>query len=123
LVGKHRVSLSGVNRDFAPRWQYIAVSDHQILGAQGSVFTVIFDGQRGKWAGSGYFTDRFNADELIEAGLSSITESLPIANWPGVHTGPAIAVGRASSQSLCEIIAGIRVCPREETFDVSEREL
>ena len=122
LEGDHQVSLSGANRDFAPRWHHIAVSDHQKLGLEGTSLTVIFDGQLGRWAGSGYFTDRFDADELIEAVPSSITENLGIADWPGVNLGSAIAVGRASSQSQCETITGIRVCPREESFNVSERE-
>ncbi|MFC1935871.1 hypothetical protein ACFLX9_03855 [Chloroflexota bacterium] len=87
------------------------------------MLTVIFDGQLGKWAGSGYFTSRFNADELIEAKPSNITQDAAIADWPGVRTGPAISIGRASSQSQCEIIEGLRICPREETFDVSEREM
>ena len=123
LAGKHQVALSGANRDFAPRWRYLAVSDNRILGSRGSGFSVIFDGKLGKWAGSGYFTDRFSADELIEARPSNITEELAIAVWPGVQTGPAIAISRASSQSICETIAGVRVCPREESFNISEREL
>ena len=123
LTGKHKVALPDVTRDFAPRWGYLAVSDSRIHGSLGSGLTVIFDGQLGKWAGSGYFTDRFSADELIEANPGSITQDVAIADWPGVLTGPAIAIGRASSQSQCEIIAGIRVCPREEAFNVSEREM
>ena len=118
LIGKHKVALPDVTRDFAPRWGYLAVSDNRIHGSSGSGLAVIFDGQLGKWAGSGYFTDRFNADELIEANSSSITQDTAIADWTGVRTGPAISIGRASSQSQCEIIAGIRVCPREETFNL-----
>ena len=123
LTGKHKVALPDVTRDFAPRWEYLAVSDNGIHGSLGSGLTVIFDGQLGKWAGSGYFTDRFSADELIEANRSSITQDAAIADWPGVRTGGAISIGRASSQSQCEIIAGIRVCPQEETLNVSEREM
>jgi len=117
------VSLSGETRDFAPRWRYLAVSDNRILGSSGSSLTVLFDGQLGKWAGSGYFTDRFNANELIEARTSSVSQNDAIADWPGVKTGPAVAIGRASSQSQCEMIEGLRICPREETFNSSEREL
>ena len=123
LSGKHRVALPGVTRDFAPRWRYLAVSDNRILGSSGSALTVLFDGLLGKWAGSGYFTDRFNANELIEARTSSISQNEAIADWPGVKTGTAIAIGRASSQSQCEVIEGLRICPREETFSSSEREL
>ena len=123
LTGKHKVALPDVTRDFAPRWEYLAVSDSRIHGSRGAELKVIFDGQLGKWAGSGYFTDRFSAAELIEANPSSITQDAAIADWPGVGTGPAISIGRASSQSQCEIIAGIRICPREEAFNVSEREM
>lgn len=123
VVGKHQVALADANRDFAPRWRYLAVSGNRILGSQGPAYTVIFDGQTGKWAGSGFFTERFNADELIEATPSTITQDDAFAGWPGVRTGPAINIGRASSQGLCETIAGERICPREETFDVKEREV
>ncbi|MDA1215373.1 MAG: hypothetical protein O2812_00675 [Chloroflexi bacterium] len=111
VVGKHEVALADANRDFAPRWRYLAVTGNRILGSQGSSYTVIFDGQTGKWAGSGFFTDRFNANELIEATPSTITQNDAFGAWPGVRTGPAINIGRASSQGLCETIAGERICP------------
>ncbi len=117
------MALSGETRDFAPRWRYLGVSANRILGSNGSALQVLFDGQLGKWAGSGYFTDRFNSDELIEASASSISPDSAIADWPGVEPGAAISIGGASSQSQCERIEGLRICPREETFSSSEREL
>ena len=122
VTGKHAVSLSKVNRDFAPKWRYLGVAGDRIVGSDGAALTTIFDGITGKWAGSGYFTDRFDSDELVVAKTSSLTDSSEIADWPGVRKGPWVFVSRAASQSQCEMIAGLRICPREEAFDFSETE-
>ncbi len=123
ITGKHRVDIEGEQRDFAPRWSYLAVDDNSIHGSYGSALRVLFDGQLGKWAGSGYFTNRFNDDELIQARPGTISQDTSLAAWPGVQTGPVVVIGRASSQSLCETIAGVRVCPNEDAFNITEREM
>ena len=83
---------------------------------------MLFDAEQGVWAGSGFFSARFARDELTQARSGAIPDEEPIASWPGVRTGPAIVVGRADSEAQCEIIAGVRVCPREESFSVNELE-
>lgn len=122
LSGKHQVALPNVSRDFAPRWRYLAVSDHQVLGSNGATLTTLFDGKSGKWAGSGYFTDRFDSSELVRGRSAEIKADSAIASWPGVRTGPMVLVSRASSQSKCEVIVGIRVCPRKQSFTATEQE-
>jgi len=122
VTGKSAVSLPKENRDFAPRWRYLGADGNRIVGSNGSTLTTIFDGATGKWAGSGYFTERFESDELLVAAKGSLSSSYEIADWPGVKQGPWVYVGRAASQSQCEMIEGLRICPREETFDFSESE-
>ncbi len=122
-VTAYQVTLTGNPGTFAPPWRYIAVQDNRILGSRnGSSLAVLFDGQSGVWAGSGFFETRFDSDELSEAKAGSLTERDPIAGWPGVQFGPAVVVGRAGSQSQCEVIEGRRICPREEAYSFSERE-
>ena len=119
----YEVILTGDRGTNAPPWRYIAVDNMKILGSEdGSSLVVLFDGQIGAWAGSGFFDTRFDPDELSMASHGSITESDAIAGWPGVHAGPAIVVGRADSQSECEIIEGRRICPRQEAHSFTERE-
>lgn len=109
-------------RDFAPRWRYMGVDGNRIVVSSGATLTTLFDGDTGVWAGSGYFTDRFEADELVEADDNEIVASGGFSDFPGFRAGSAARVGRASGQSLCELIAGERICPREEAFNASENE-
>ena len=116
------MNLSKANRDFAPKWRYLGVAGDRTVGSDGAALTTIFDGATGKWAGSGYFTDRFDSDELVVAKAGSLTDSSEIADWSGVRKGPWVFVGRAASQSQRGMIEGLRICPREEAFDFSETE-
>lgn len=119
----YEVILTGDRGTNAPPWRFIAVEDMKILGSMdGSSLVVLFDGQIGAWAGSGFFDTRFDSDELSVASHGSLTGSDATAGWAGVHAGPAIVVGRAQSQSECEIIEGRRICPRQESYSFTERE-
>ncbi|MCH8817698.1 MAG: hypothetical protein IIC92_08230 [Chloroflexi bacterium] len=122
VTGKRAVGISGETRDFGPRWRYLGVTGDRIVVSNGGTLTTLFDGGTGKWAGSGFFTDRFDGDELIVARSGSLTDGLEISDWPGVRQGPWEFVGRAASQSVCETIAGHRICPREESFSFTENE-
>ena len=119
----YELILAGDSGSSVPPWRYIAVEDNKILGSLGgSSLVTLFDGQEGVWAGSGFFDTRFDANELSKARKGTITEREEIASWPGVRVGPAIVVGRANSQSECEIIEGRRICPRQESHSFAERE-
>lgn len=122
VSGKSAVDVSGENREFAPRWDYLGVDGDRIVVSNGFSLTTLFDGGTGKWAGSGYFTNRFNSDELISAGSGFMSTSSEIADWPGVAQGPWQSVGRSASQSECEIIAGERICPNTDSFSYTENE-
>ena len=122
VTGKSAVDLPSVFRDFAPRWRYLGVDADGIVGSDGFSLTRLFNARTGKWAGSGYFTDRLDPEELIAATSGELTDAFAIATWPGVRTGPVVLAGRASSQSPCEIIEGLRICPREDTFSFTETE-
>ncbi|MDP6823104.1 MAG: hypothetical protein QF554_07400 [Dehalococcoidia bacterium] len=122
VTGKSAVDISGENREFAPRWDYLGVDGDRLVVSNGSRLTTLFDAGTGKWAGSGYFTTRFNEKELVSAGTSSLSSGLEIAGWPGVAPGAWQYVGRSDSQSQCEIIAGERICPNEDTFSYTENE-
>ena len=82
----------------------------------------LFDARSGFWAGSGFFSDRFASNELVQASATQVREDFTTASWPGFRTGPAAAVSRAAQQSRCEQIAGLRICPREEAFSARESE-
>ncbi|MCZ6789043.1 MAG: hypothetical protein O7D33_03720 [Chloroflexi bacterium] len=116
VSGKSQVD--GESRDFAPRWRYIGIEGDRIVVSDGSSLRTLFDARLGRWAGSGFFTNRFASDKLVEAVAGQIPES---SNWPGTRAGPVAMVRRASSQSQCETIAGIRICG-EESFNISEVE-
>ncbi len=122
ITGKSAVDITGENREFAPRWDYLGVDGDRLVVSDGNRLTTLFDAGTGKWAGSGYFTTRFNEKELVSAGTSSLSSGLDIADWPGVASGAWQYVGRSASQSQCEIIAGERICPNEDTFSYTEHE-
>ena len=122
VTGSPVVGLPDESRDFAPRWLYLGAADDRIFVSNGTDLTVLFDGVSGKWAGSGYFTDRFDEDELVVARKGRLDQSFEIAGWSGVNPGPWEFVGRAASQSQCETIEGLRICPREESFSFTESE-
>ena len=122
VTGKSAVDLPNVKRDFAPRWRYLGVDADGIVGSDGFTLTRLFNARTGTWAGSGYFTDRLEPNELIVATSDELTDAFEIATWPGVRTGPVVLAGRASSESQCEIIEGLRICPREDTFSFTETE-
>ena len=122
ITGKPAVTVSGENRDFAPRWDYLGVDGDRIVVSSGSSLVTLFDAGSGKWAGSGYFTTRMKNDELVSARSGSMSGSIEIADWAGVALGTWQFVGRSDSQSACEIIAGHRICPNEDTFSFTENE-
>ena len=121
VSGKTSVSISDARRDFAPGWDYLGVDGNRLVVSNGSSLTTLFDAVTGRWAGSGFFTDRFN-NKLVEASSRRITEDMNFGAWDGVETGPVQSVGWASSQSTCEIIIILRVCPNDEEFNFIERE-
>ena len=122
VTGKSAIELADVSRDFAPRWRYLGAADDRIVVSNGSTLTILFDAVSGKWAGSGYFTNRFDEDELVVARTGRLDQSFEIANWSGVKSGPWEFVSRAASQSQCETIEGLRICPREDEFSFTESE-
>ena len=87
---------------FTPRWGYIAIKDHQILGStDGITLEVIFDAKTGLWAGGGFF-HAFPADVLIIAESGSINNDF--------ISDTCLSVGRSSRQDQCETIAGKIIC-------------
>ena len=75
-----------------------------------------------KWAGSSFFSGRFQNELLVEAIPGELTSSNVFASWPGVETGPWHFVRTADSQGKCETIEGRQICPQEESFDYNETE-
>jgi hypothetical protein len=122
VSGKPAVTADGEKRSFAPPWSYMGVDGDRIVVSNGNTLVTLFDGGLGKWAGSGFFNARFDDDELVTAQSGSMSGSSEIADWPGVQSGSWQFVGRADSQSACEVIAKYRICPNEDTFSFSENE-
>lgn len=89
------------------RWTHLAFEDHRILGSEdGAPFEVLFDGQRGAWAGTGFFRD-MKPDVLVTAATGRIENDF-------IET-EAVRIGESGSSSQCEIIAGIRICGSDES--------
>jgi hypothetical protein len=112
-------------RSFVPEWDYLGVDGNRIVATNataGSPLVTLFDGQIGKWAGSGFFQGRFPDDTLVEASAGQISSNHELAEWGGVEPGSMHRVGAASSQGKCETIEGLKICPREEAFAYSESE-
>ena len=124
-TGRSDYNDDGVTRSFKLKWTFIGVKDDRIVATNASgdsPLVTLFDARTGKWAGSGFFTDRFPDDELVEATAGQLTGSHEFASWPGVETGPWHFVRAAASQGKCETIEGRRICPREESFNYTETE-
>jgi hypothetical protein len=118
------LSQAGEDRDFAPRSEYLSFSNGRLQGSSDGVRLVaLFDSIAGIWAGSGSFADRFQGNELVSARAWTITPESATAQWPNAVQGPALVVGRADSQSQCRVIEGRRICPSEQSYNITEQEL
>ena len=70
VSGKYRRNSIDTGSGYGPRWSYLAVDDNLILVSDDGVsFTVLFDGQEGRWPGSGFFTTIFKAEHLYEGKI------------------------------------------------------
>ena len=104
----------GDTQDFTPRWTHIGVDSHKIYGStDGAGVEVIFDAETGAWTGGGFFSE-WPTDTLIVASAGSINNDY-------ITDTDAIMVGRSSSQSQCETIAGIVICG-DQSFTSIDRE-
>ncbi|NQW20044.1 MAG: hypothetical protein HQ477_04875 [Chloroflexi bacterium] len=125
-TGSDSYTDDATTRTFSPRWQYMGIDGDRIVVVKeksaNSPFVTLFDARTGKWAGSGFFTERLSDDELVEARAGQLSTSHQFASWEGVEVGPWHSVGTASSQGKCETIEGRKICPREESFDYTESE-
>jgi hypothetical protein len=111
-------------QSLAPAWQFIGTDGAQLLGSvDGVSVTTLFDASSGGWTGGGFFGRFDTASEAHSAAASAITTADAFAAWDGVRPGPAIAVARSDSESMCELIEGRQICPRDESFSTSERQL
>ena len=117
VTGDHQADDGAVN--FAPNWKYLG-TDGPLLVASSDGFSVttIFDATDGEWVGGGFFS-RFQGSETHVANLTSVGTQ-EFASWVGVESGPAFSVVRSDSESMCEVIEGRRICPRDDSFSISE---
>jgi N-acetylneuraminic acid mutarotase len=100
--------------DYTPRWQYMAIYNHQLLGSEtGQTLEVVFDAKNGTWIGGGFWAT-YGDDTEVSANQSSIDNAF--------ITAQAISVRRSSGQSFCETIAGITVCPNDQSWTFNESE-
>ncbi len=113
-------------RKFSPRWNYIGIENGQIFVSEergtGAILRTLFDARADRWAGSGFFTERFDEDDLLAARSGHLTSSHQFASWQGVEIGPWQSVGAAASGGECSTFDGRILCPSEEKFDYSETE-
>ena len=115
----------GKRRSFVLNWAYIGVLDNRIVATDGygdTPLVTLFDGRTGKWAGSGFFTDRFSSSDLFVARSVAFGATNELASWAGLQSGPLHSVTAAASQGKCETIEGRQICPREESFSYNESE-
>ena len=91
-------------KTYAPRWQYLAIKDNQILGSlDGVTFTAIFDAQSGFWPGGGFFND-LGSTVLNQATEGTITTPF---NTSAYISGTAFKTGLSGSQSTCQYYPGV----------------
>ena len=121
------VSLSGVHladgggTDLGPSWAYLGVDGPLLLGSDGGASVVLFGAQTGEWTGSGFFS-RFGGSETHVATGVNVAGDHALNSWSGFRTGPALSVVRSDSKTLCEIIAGQRICPNDQAFTLVENQ-
>ncbi len=88
--------------NFSPRWKYLAIDGNRLLGSEDGIsLKVIFDAQKGAWAGGGFFTS-LPDNTLSVGGPGSINNDY-------INT-TAIEARRSASEDQCEIILGIPIC-------------
>jgi hypothetical protein len=125
-VNFYLTSIKGINGakdeddkdySFAPRWKYIAIDKNKMLGSTDGVqASVIFDAEKGYWAGGG-FLKAFASDKLIKAtGPTSLVANDYIAS------SVALKVGESFNQSECEDYPGIGTICGDESHDYTESE-
>lgn len=96
VYGKSRALAA---EDFAPRWRYLALADHRLLGSEdGVTLEPTLDAASGQWPGGGFFT-AFPDDRLITAEPGTLSNDY-------IHTA-AIRAGRSHEESRCEYFPGI----------------
>ena len=96
VTGKSKAAGS---TELGPRWRYLASVNNQILGStDGATLVILFDGQTGRWPGSGLFS-AYSSNKLFVAQASQISNNY--------INEPAIAVSQSSSSSQCEYFPGV----------------
>ena len=99
----------------APGWRYLAFMEHRILGsADGVAVVVLFDGNRGSWAGSG-FLGAMDPNTLVIAHAGAITDNPH-------RSGDGVRVVRSLNRSQCELINGVRICGNANSEYVLQEE-
>ena len=86
------------------------MDDNLILVSEdGLSFTVLFDGQQGKWPGSGFFTTRFKPEDLYEGQLQG--------------GDVVVSASVRSGSGGCVYYRSVgQVCPSGESFDYTAKE-
>jgi hypothetical protein len=110
VTGKYRRDDIELGSGYGPRWSYLAVDDNLIFVSEdGDSLTVLFDGQEGRWPGSGFFTTRFETEHLYE-GQAQGSDVVVQASTQGGEGG-------------CVFYRSVgRVCSSGEDFDYTATE-
>lgn len=109
-VAAFEVNVSGTNlEEYAgPRWTYLAATDNLLLGSMdGITLDTIFNALTGQWKGGGFFAN-FDEEATINTFEGEIDNEF-IATQ-------AIVATYQDGQSICEIIAGERICANDDSF-------
>ena len=125
-VGSSEYVDGVTTHSFAPDWRYIGIDGSRIVVANSasssSSLVTLFDAETGLWAGSSFFSGRYQPDVLVGAFEGSLTSGHAFATWDDVELGPWHSVGSAASGGECSLIDGRILCPTEEKFDYSQNE-
>ncbi|MEM7486052.1 MAG: kelch repeat-containing protein [Bacteroidota bacterium] len=111
-IEAYTVEVTGTNLEAyaGPRWSYLAVSENRLFGStDGSTLDTIFNAQEGRWNGGGFFAN-FDQDATINAFDKEIDNEFIATN--------AIAASYQDGQTICEIIAGERICANDNSFNL-----
>jgi N-acetylneuraminic acid mutarotase len=102
------------NHSYAPRWKYLAVNDHRILGStDGITLQTIFDAKTGQWKGGGFFA-QFGSSIDVKGANGSINNDFTSTS--------AVVASRSEGQDFCDYIGGVYVCSNDQAYTISESE-
>lgn len=110
----YKLEITGQNLESfpGPRWAFLAIDNNQLLGSiDGNSLETIFNAQNGEWLGGGFFASFDNDATIVTSNVTVENEFIRAEN--------SIVASYQDGQTICEVIAGQRVCANDNSFSIS----